>query len=153
VVANKRKEVNAMSKMRIAVLAIFACGLLSACNTGGGSSTMSGPTPTPIPGAVLATPNPVVLSLSGIGSPKSIAQISYTQANATGVAVVTTTCISNPPVGSDFLSPLSVTNQNLNAGMLTGNFGPITALNQGSCQFRIAPLSGTAATIPVTVNP
>jgi len=142
-----------MSEMRIAATAIIACGLLTACNSGGGSSTPSGPTPTPIPGAVLATPNPVTLSVSGIAFPNSITQISYTQANAIGAAVITTTCISNPPVGTDILSPLSVDNQTLGDGMLTGNFGTITALNQGTCQFRITPVSGTAATIPVTVNP
>ena len=143
-----------MCNARTAVTAMACAAWLTSCNTGGGGgSSNTGPTPTPIPGAVLATPNPMVLSLSGVGNPKSVPQIAFTQANATGQATITTTCISSPPLPADVLSPTTSTTQNLANGLLSGNFGPISALNAGSCGFTITPATGLATGVAVKVNP
>ncbi len=145
-----------------AFCAALAVAALAACNSTSSSTPSPTPTPStsPSPGAVSVTtsPSPFTLSVTGAAGVPHIGTFTVSQSGATGNLVLSTTstpaCYNSvAPSGSDLVQLESVA-QNYSSTTATAQLTfTLNSLNAGTCSVTITPASGTAVTVPVTVNP
>jgi hypothetical protein len=132
--------------LSLATVAVAAAIELAACGGGGGGGSTAPATPTP--GLVVASPNPMILTVSA-GANHS-ATLNLTQANASGVATVNTTCYGGTTA---YTTAPTVLNFGVNGGIYTGTYSAFSGLTVGSCTITVTPATGAALVIPVTVGP
>jgi hypothetical protein len=137
---------------------VLAVAALSACGGGGGSSSSPAPTATPTvaptPSAVTISSSPSPFSISVSGSNHS-GTVTAEQTGATGYLVATSTstpaCFSATPAPSDLTTQETPTGSFSNGTAQIGFM--LVAKAAGTCTVTITPVSGTPATLTVTVTP